>query len=180
MNIFNHNRTIFWILIFLVLINITALGTFWVYFHKHASEPIQISGYRNGVALKQELSLTSAQSVKVNGINTIYKTTSEPLASAIKDQKALLLEELSKENTDMTQVEKIANEVVSEQKKLQDANIKQFLDLKKVCTAEQTQKLSQIYAELYGCGHRGQGNGNGKGQGKGMRHRYGQQQDSIR
>ncbi|MEI8048427.1 MAG: hypothetical protein WCI92_13665, partial [Bacteroidota bacterium] len=65
-------------------------------------------------------------------------------------------------------------DVVIEQKNLQAANIKQFLDLKKVCTPEQTQKLSQIYSELYGCENKGMG----QGQGKGMRHRYGQQKNS--
>lgn len=55
------------------------------------------------------------------------------------------------------------------------ANIKQFLDLKKVCTPEQTQRLSQIYSKLYGCENIGGGQGKGNGFGKGYRHRYGQQ-----
>ena len=180
MNIFNNNRTVFWILIFLVLINITALATYFIYMRKPAIEPAQGSGFKHGIVLRQELSLTPDQSIKVNEINATYKASSEPIVAAIKEKKAVLLEELSKENTDNNLVAKLADDVVSEQKKLQMANIKQFLDLKKVCTPEQTQKLSQIYAELYGCDNKGMGRGMGKGQGKGMHHRYGQQRDILK
>lgn len=176
MNNFNNNRTVFWILIFLVLINITALATYFIYMRKPASEPVPGSGFKHGIALTQELSLSPDQSLKVNEINAIYKATSEPIVAAIREKKAVLLKELSKDSTDLVKAEKLADEVVAEQKKLQMANIKQFLDLKKVCTPEQTQTLSQIYSELYGCGNKGQG----KGQGKGYRHRYGQQKDTPR
>jgi len=180
MNIFNYNRTIFWTLMFLVLINITALATYFIYMRKPASEPVPSSAFKQGIALKQELSLTPDQSLKINEINAICKASSEPIVAAIKEKKAVLLEELSKDNTDLILVEKLAGDVVTEQKKLQMANIKQFLDLKKVCTSEQTQKLSQIYSELYGCENRGTGQGQGKGQGKGYRHRHGQQKDTLK
>lgn len=167
---FNNNRTVFWILIFLVLINITALVTYFIFLRKPASNPIPGSGFKHGIALRQELSLTPGQSSKVNTINAAYKASSEPIVALIKEKKAVLIEELSRDETDTTLVIKLADEVLTEQKKLQLANIKQFLELKKVCTPEQTEKLSQIYSELYGCENKGLG----KGQGKRYRHRYGQ------
>lgn len=175
MNIFNNNRAIFLILIFLVLINITALATYFFFLRKPASESIPASGFKHGVALTKELSLTPDQSLKVNTINATYQTSSEPIVAVIKEKKADLLKELSKDNTDIDLVEKLSNDVVTEQKKLQMANIKQFLDLKKVCTPEQTQKLSQIYSELYGCENKGKGQEQRNSNGGGHRHRYGQQ-----
>lgn len=174
MNILNNNRTAFWILIFLVLINITALATYFIYTKKSTGESAPGSGFKRGVALKEELSLTSAQSLKVNEINANYKAMSEPIVKAIQKKKSVLLEELTKNNTDTNLVSKLAEDVVIEQKNLQLANIKQFLDLKKVCTPEQTQKLSHIYSELYGCENKGMG----QGKGKGMRHRYGQHKEN--
>ena len=173
MNIFNTNRGVFWILIFLVMINITALATYFIYIRKPASEPVPGSGYKKGIALRQELSLSPDQSIAVNKINATYQASSEPIVDAIREKKAKLLEELSKDDTDSAVLIQLTNDIVNEQKKLQMANIKQFLDLKKVCTPEQTQKLSQIYAGLYGFEHKGKGNGQGNG--KGYRHRYGQQ-----
>lgn len=180
MNIFNNNRTVFWILIFLVVINITALVTYFFYLRVPAGQPSAGSGFKRGIALRQELSLTHDQSLKVNRINYTYQALSESVVNTIREKKADLLEELSKENTDSAVVIKLADDIVTEQKKLQMANIKQFLDLKKVCTPEQTQKLSQIYSELYGCENKGQGRGKGNGQGKGFRHRYGQRVDTMK
>lgn len=173
MNIFNNNRVVFWILIFLVMINITALATYLIYMRKPASDPVPGSGYKKGIALRQELSLSPDQSIAVNKINYTYQASTEPIVTAIREKKAEILDELSKENSDTVLVVKLAEEVLHEQKKLQMANIKQFIDLKKVCTPEQTQKLSQIYGELYGFDARGKGQG--RGNGYGYRHRYGQQ-----
>jgi len=175
MNIFNNNRLVFWILIFLVLINITALATYFIYMRKPAGEPMPGSGLKRGVVLQQELGLTPDQSLAVNKINATYQASSEPIVEAIREKKAELLSELSKDGTDSAVLIQLTNDVVNEQKKLQMANIKQFLDLKKVCTPEQTLKLSQIYAGLYGFEQTGKGKGQGKGNGKGYRHRFGQQ-----
>jgi Spy/CpxP family protein refolding chaperone len=105
---------------------------------------------KTGIVLKHELALLLDQSLIVNKFNSTYQASSEPIVEAIREKKSELLDELSKADTDSAVLTKLANDVVNEQKKLQMANIKQFLVLKKVCTPEQTLKLSQIYARLYG------------------------------
>lgn len=174
MNIFNNNRIVFWMLIFLAAINVAAFTTFYIYTRNAANEPTAAAEYGKGLALRQELSLTPEQSAAVNKISTNYRASSEPVVAYIREKKAELVEELSKASTDTSLLAKITDDIVTGQKKLQMANIQQFLELKKVCTPEQTQKLSQIYSELYGC----ENNGQGKGKGKGMRHRYGQQKNT--
>lgn len=173
MNIFNNNRIVFWILILLVIVNISALATYFVFMRKTTIEPLPHSGLKKGIVLQKELALTTEQSLVVNKINSTYQVSSEPIVKAIREKKAELLDELAKEDTDSVVLVKLTNDIVNEQKKLQIANIKQFLDLKKVCTSEQTLKLSQIYAGLYG--FEPEGKGKEKGNGKGYRHRYGQQ-----
>lgn len=184
MNNLNTNRTIFWILIFLVLVNLAALATHFFMAHKAADQTGLQPARRSGVALREQLALTDDQSVKVNRINAAYRESSEPVVSAIRAKKTVLLKELSKDSTNINLAEKLADEIGVEQAKLQKANIRQFLELKKVCTPEQTQKLSAIYEGLYGCGSPGKGHGQGKGNGSGnkdgKRYRYGQQQrDSV-
>ena len=175
MKIFSNNRFVFWIMIFLVLINLTALATYFVYTRKNVSPVVLPRELKQGIALRQELSLSPDQSRKVNEINLTYQANSQSIISAIREKKAELLDELSKTNSDTLMVAKLIDEVGDEQKKLQQANVKQFLDLKEVCTPEQTQKLSQIYAELYGCKGQGQGGGGGMKH----RHRYGQQRNDT-
>ena len=178
MNSFNHNRTIFWILIFLVLVNISVLVGYFIVFRNAGNRPIPGITPGRGWALQKELSLTPEQALKVRNINTAYKAASEPLILHIRSAKSALLEELSRESTDTGIVSKLAEDIITEQKWLQKANVQQFLDLKKVCNPEQTKKLSQIYSELYGGSN--WRNGNGRGNGKGMMrgHRWGQQRQA--
>lgn len=177
MNFFDKNRLVFWLLMFLVVINASALVTFFVTKSSVTPGEMKSSENKPGATLQAELSLAPDQNKKVNEINAAYKASSEPIIESIKEKKSELLEELSKENTDTLKIKSILLELDSRQNNLQQANIKQFLALKKICTPEQTRKLSQIYAELYGCDAKGKGKGKGQGNGQGMkhRHRYGQQ-----
>ena len=182
MNIFNNNRTLFWILIFLVLVNLSILAGYFVFMHSTGTGTVAGTNGKPGWALQKELSLTPAQTVEVRNINSAYKAASEPLISGIKETKADLLEELTKENPDTIAVAKLADIINAEQQKLQKANIQQFLDLKKICTPEQVNKLSQLYSELYGCSNNNKGKGQGSGNGMMHRYRHGQntQKDSTR
>lgn len=175
MNFFDKNRLAFWILIFLVIINVSALVTFFVAKPKANTNEFKAAETKPGATLQAELSLAPDQNLKVNEINSAYKASSEPIIVSIKEKKSELLEELSRENTDTNRVKAILHDLDIRQNNLQQANIKQFLELKKVCTPEQTRKLSQIYSELYGCDVKGKGQGKGNGQGMKHRHRYGQQ-----
>jgi Spy/CpxP family protein refolding chaperone len=174
MNFFDKNRLAFWILLFLMVINVSALVTFFVANRKVNNNELPSPANKPGGALQAELSLAPDQSSKVNEINSAYKASSEPIILSIKEKKVELLEELSKVNTDTNRINTILNDLGIRQHQLQHANIKQFLELKMVCTPEQTKKLSQIYSELYGCDHTGKGKGQGNGQGMKHRHRYGQ------
>lgn len=169
MNFFSKYRTVVWILVLLVIINVSALAT--LFFH------LRITGNGNKAApaanqcprLRQELSLAPGQNRRVEEINKSYKAYSEPVLDAILEKKAELLQELAKDQTDTNHLNTLVNGLCMEQKRLQQANIRQFLELKKVCTPEQTQKLARIYTELYGC------SGKGNCEGMGKRHRYGRQ-----
>lgn len=174
MKTMSTNRIILWALIFLAIINITALLSFFLLARNTSSTPAKDERNQQGGALKTELSLTDAQEEKVKIINGEYKIQSEPIVDSIKSAKSRLLEELSKENTNAQTITSILKDLGMHQNNLQQANVKQFLALKQVCTPEQTQKLSGIYAELYGCS----ANGNGEGKGMKHRHRYGKQRGS--
>jgi hypothetical protein len=173
MNFFNKNRLIFWLFLFLVVINISALVTFFLYYSgqkKHSAEKAGENSFR---VFQKELSLTPIQSEKVCSINAQHRTRSEPIASALKEKRSELLEELSAENPDTLLLTKYAEEIGALQKELQLASIRQYLDLKVVCDSCQCRKLSSFYFQLYG------NKGPGKGMGKQMQHRnrHGRQQE---
>ena len=166
MNFFNKNRLIFWLLLFLVVINISALVTFFLFYSGQKIQSAENAGENSFRVFQKELSLTPIQSKKVCSINARHRVMAQPVSSALKEKRSELLEELSSVNPDTLLLRKYAEEIGDLQKVLQMASIRQYLDLKGVCDSCQCQKLSSFYFQLYGS------KGQGKGMGKQMQHRY--------
>jgi Spy/CpxP family protein refolding chaperone len=165
MNFFNKNRLMFWLLLFLVLINISALVTFFMFYSSQKKQPAENAGLQSFKVFQKELSLTPFQSEKVCSINALHRTISEPIISALREKRSELLEELSSDKPDTLLLKQYAEEIGNLQKELQMASVRQYLDLKVVCDTCQCRKLSSFYFELYGS------KGPGKGMGKQMQHR---------
>jgi len=165
-----------WVLGFLILLNLSILISYFLITMDSKTESLPASESRPGRALKSELELTPQQDAEVRRINSSYKVQSMPILDSIKTAKSRLLEELSGDNPDKEHITSILESLGIHQKNLQKANVQQFLELKKVCNPEQAARLSEIYAELYGCELKGRGQGEGKGMR--MRHRHGQQKEN--
>jgi len=168
MNFFSKNRFVFWLLIFLVVINLSALITFLVFYSYSSTGSAQQSQKNPGMAFRKELSLSPSQSEKVNIILAGYRNSTEPITKTIRDYRTQLLEELAKDEPDTTLLNKYAEEISFYQRKMQKASVDQYIALKEICNPVQCQRLSALYFELYGC----QGQCKGMGQGKGMKHQY--------
>ena len=168
MNFFHKNRLIFWVLIILVVINISALASFFIFTQKKAPAPCCSPEEQQCVAFRDELNLSAEQTIKVTEINGSYKKSAEPISKAIKETRAAILTELDKEGPDTMQLNILTNQLSLLQLKIQRENIKQYTKLKRVCTPLQAQRLSALYRDLYGCpmqdgqmkyrNRRGQGN----------------------
>jgi Spy/CpxP family protein refolding chaperone len=168
MNFFSKNRFVFWLLIFLIVINLTALITFLVFYSRNSSASNQQVQVNPGMSFRKELSLSADQSEKVEAILADYRKSTGPVTADIRNYRTQLLEELAKDKPDTTLLNSCADEVCSLQKQMQKASIKQYVALKEICNPAQCQRLSALYFELYGC----QGKGQGMGKGKGMMHQH--------
>jgi len=168
MNFFSKNRFVFWLLIFLVIINFSALVTFLVFFSQNSTASKQQSRENPGMAFRKELTLSPSQSEKVEVILADYRNTTEPVTTNIRNYRTQLLEELAKDKPDTNLLNRCVEEICLFQKQMQKASVKQYMALKEICNPVQCQRLSALYFELYGC----QGQGKGMGRGKGMMHQY--------
>jgi Spy/CpxP family protein refolding chaperone len=168
MNYFLKNRLIFWLLIFLVIINLTALITFMVIYSTHKSFQVQQSQGKPGMIFRQELSLTPSQSAEVDSLMAVYRKSTDPVREHIRDYRVQLLDELAKDHPDTTVMNGCIAEITVLQKQMQKASVNQYLALKGLCSPEQCQRLSELYFELYGC----LGKEKGMGKGKGKMHQY--------
>jgi len=167
MNYFTRYRIIIWILSAALLIAISVIGT--MIYHDHSKSSPAITGsdtrYNPRKFLHQELALTSGQLSEVEKLNIQCQEPSRCIMQDLREKKQQLLDELSKENSDTIKLSALASEIGLIQSKITMTTIDQYLRIKKICTPEQREKLSNLYFELFG--------GPGQGGGKGARHRNG-------
>lgn len=175
MNIFTRNRFIAWLLIILIIINVSAILSFLIFFRNNSSKENPAS--RTAMQFfRQELSLTNGQDSLVSKINSDYQKAAMPVADSIKSVRMGLLDELSLSSPDPKKLKDFKDQLCVLQSRLQDIGITQYLALKKICTPDQAKSLSVFYEKLYGCDSNcrrmGQGHGPRNDSGKGERHRY--------
>jgi hypothetical protein len=151
MNFFHKNRYIFWVLIFLILINISALISFFLFTRATPAPSCCPADGKQGHSFSNALELSADQTEKVDIINQRYKANAEPIVDSIKNTRGAILNELEQETPDTSLLKKLTTELSILQKKVQMENIKQYMELKKVCNKEQAQLLSALYRDLYGC-----------------------------
>lgn len=151
METIHKNRLLFWLLIFLIIVNLAALAT---YFLLPKEKPARYCGTdpsSPGCMLDARLNLTDDQLVQVDKINEEFRLVSQPVADEIKNYRGRILDELEGEEPDTALVSRLSLEISGLQLRLHQANIRHYLELKKVCTPEQAMSLSNLYRELYGC-----------------------------
>jgi len=151
MNFFQKNRLIFWALIILVVINISALGSFLLVKKNQVPANRCAPEEQQCMAFRDELNLTEEQMLLVNAINKNYRESAGPIVLAIKEARTAILTELENEVPDTSRLNSLTNQLALLQMKIQKENIKQYSELKRVCTPEQAQRLSALYRDLYGC-----------------------------
>lgn len=167
MNYFSRNRMVFWLLIFLVVVNIAALTTLIVW----ASSPgLRSGGFKAGpgMAFRRALSLNPAQSARADNVLNCYRGQVDPMVLQIRDLRMGLFGELNKDQPDTVYLNKTISEITLLQGKMQKAMVSQYLEMKKICDPEQCCRLRSLYSEMYGYGTPGMG----KGMGKGKQHRW--------
>ncbi|MCX6242139.1 MAG: periplasmic heavy metal sensor [Bacteroidetes bacterium] len=168
MNFFSKNKFVFWLLIFLVVINLTVLITFVVMYSRKPDAITQQVPEKPGLALQKELTLTPSQSEHVDLILADYRKVTDPVAEGIRGYRVRILNELANDKPDTFKINHYADSVCYLQRQMQKASVKQYMALKEICNPEQCKRLSSLYFELYGF----QGQGKGMGQQKGMRNQY--------
>jgi len=153
MELYKKNRLLFWIMIVLIVINIATLTSFFI-FSKQGVTPAPVCRVMSdstcsGFCTKLNLSATQVEKVEI--INRNYKNNASTFVMNIKNKRVEILDELNKDKPDTLLTNKLTGEVSVLQSLLQRESIRQYLELKKVCTPEQAQRLSALYRDLYGC-----------------------------
>jgi Spy/CpxP family protein refolding chaperone len=160
MNFFLRNRLAFWVMIFVIILNSALFISFFLFnkMEKTGTRAACETAGCNSQGISQELGLSEVQSKKIEAINLKYRTESEPIAQAIRQKRDILLTGLEVAEPDTLELQMVIDSLGNLQKEIQMLNIRQFLELKKVCNPEQALRLSALYRNLYGCPMQGNNN----------------------
>ncbi|MCX6241534.1 MAG: hypothetical protein NTX43_07015 [Bacteroidetes bacterium] len=171
MNYFNKYRVVFWIMILMIVVNISAFTSFFFYYRANKTM-VSDSASCSGTCrfLNEQLALNPGQADKVSAVNKQFRERTQSVVADIKNTRTALLDELALNEPDTLKLNQYTEHIGELQKKLQRAAVLQFQQLKEICTPDQCLKLSAIYSEVYGCPKMGQDTGKhrqqrfGKGQ----------------
>lgn len=149
MDLYKKNRWLFWLMLFLIILNVSALVAYFVFKQNPPTTPVTTQADPSEI-LREELTLTQEQTEQVAEINHQYRLVALPISDSIKQTRATILSELSQTNPDTNRLYQLAYTMALLQNQMQRASIRQYLELKAVVTPEQAMKLSTLYHELYG------------------------------
>lgn len=122
--------------------------------------------------LVKALGLTKAQTAKLEQIRFDYKASMIKLRSEMQLKKLDMEREMNAENPDRAKLNKLVDELSAVRSRMAKARISHGLDVKKILTPEQWNKLKELKAAFKGQmrGRRGaRGSMQGRSRGHGMR-----------
>ncbi len=148
------NRVFSWIIIILLVVNISALSTiiYHGFFHKNRTfrviEPQEGFG---GRFLKDELNLSSAQREEFKTSRTYFFQHTRPLFDSLMKKRIDIANEISSKKPDTLKLYKLADEWGNLHSQLKKQTIRHFLQMKSYCNPAQQEKLSSFFNDILMC-----------------------------
>lgn len=155
MNATNKYRILIWIIVILVATNLSTIGSF--YYHRiteskvtevKQEEQTNIPGEQRTRFFRDELNLDADQIDQFREINRTFNRTARGIEMNLAQLREDLITELGTQNPDSTRLNQMAIEVGNNHRELKQVTTTFYLDMKKICTAEQQVKLHEIFQSM--------------------------------
>ena len=155
MNATNKYRILIWIIVILVATNLSTIGSF--YYHRitelksaevRQDEQTNIPGEQRTRFFRDELNLDADQINQFREINRTFNRTARGIEMNLARLREDLITELGTQNPDSTRLNRMAIEVGNNHRELKQVTTTFYLDMKKICTAEQQVKLHKIFQSM--------------------------------
>ena len=155
MNATNKYRILIWIIVILVATNLSTIGSF--YYHRitesnvkevKQEEQTNIPGEQRTRFFRDELNLDADQIDQFREINRTFNRTARNIETNLAQLRENLIKELGTQNPDSTRLNQMAAEVGNNHRELKQVTSTFYLDMKKICTAEQQVKLHEIFQSM--------------------------------
>ena len=142
----NKKYLIYWVNIILLMVN-TALIVFFCFTPEKTVYKNEDSTISNEF-LRQELGFTDEQYELINELDKDVLEKHQLVLKLLCQRRYQMLNELAKSNPSMEELNKIASSVGHLHKALKTQTARHLLNIKKVCTPEQSKKLEKMFIDL--------------------------------
>jgi len=162
-----NKRWISYLLIFLLTINLAALGTiiYFSYLHnKIELNSIPAPPILNGRAIMDSLKLSPEQSQKFDDSRMRFRESSRPLMMAMHEKKKTIIKKINNDKADTLELNKLADEMGRINAELKKNAIRHFIEMRNACTPEQKQIMKELSRNMFRADEPG---------GRGMQYRHG-------
>lgn len=144
-----------WIIVILVATNLSTVGSFYYHRFQEAKanelkEETQttIPGEQRTRFFRDELNLDADQIDRFRNINRTFNRTARGIELDLAQLRQNLIDELGKENTDSTTLNKLAGDIGENHRELKLITTTFYLDMKNICNTEQQIKLHKIFQSM--------------------------------
>jgi len=153
----NKTKILWWIIALLATLNITTIVTIVVNNlngKKKAGAEVSIivdpeTRPINGKYFRHELGFDNDQMDAFQQSNRTFNRKANKIVEALNNQKELMFEELQAPNPDSIKISAISTEIGRLHTQLKEATAQFYLSLTKVCSAEQKEKMKEIFTPLF-------------------------------
>jgi Spy/CpxP family protein refolding chaperone len=155
MNSSNKYRILIWIIVITIVINLSAIGSY--YYHRitksNSAEVTQenrttVPGEQRTRFFRDQLKLNAEQLDQFRNINRTFNWTARSIEMNLAQLREDLINELGTPNPDSIRLDQLAVEVGNNHCKLKQVTTTFYLDMKKICTTEQQAKLHEIFQSM--------------------------------
>ncbi|MBM3405110.1 MAG: periplasmic heavy metal sensor [Bacteroidetes bacterium] len=170
----NKRKLLIWSIIILVIINVTALATIaWFRFFRPVIPPADVAVIQQDNPhprqlyrfLREELGLTASQLEDLKRGDEENFIQTRLILDALQEKRMAIVEELTAEKPDTAGLNRFAAEIGSLHRSLKITTNNHFLNIKRMCNAQQQEKLNRFIRDMAPCPGGGQ-----------HRHRHGQKE----
>lgn len=148
-------RILIWIIVILVATNLSTVGSFYYHRMKEAQiletkqeDQKEIPGEQRTRFFRDQLNLNDEQLDQFRDINRTFNRTARGLEMNLAQLREDMINELGTQNPDTTDLNLMATKVGNNHRELKQVTTTFYLNMKKICTAEQQAKLHLIFQSM--------------------------------
>jgi Spy/CpxP family protein refolding chaperone len=151
MSYFSKNNVLLWVIIVLLIIVLSAIGTMQINMsrdRKIMERQMKPRFFKNENFLRKELNLNEEQVKKFKAINEKQEGFRKQIMEEMREERHKIDSQLTSGNPDTAGLNEIISRITTLQKEMIKEHIQTYLELKKICNAEQQDKLTERFKQM--------------------------------